>query len=119
MSNSRCFVYVLELSSGRHYTGITNNIVKRIKEHHQKKSKYTSRFEIISLKYLAFLENRKTARKLEVKIKNIGAKKYFNNAKFADRHYLDIPLKILLNQDEEKTQINQFIAIRGMYKKLE
>jgi putative endonuclease len=38
------YVYVLEsLKNGRRYTGSTNDLVKRLKEHNNGRSKYTSK----------------------------------------------------------------------------
>jgi len=71
-----CYVYVLRLDSRVFYTGLTNNIDRRIKQHRSSKKGYTSKFSIKEIVFLYRLDNRKDARKLEIYIKNVGAKKF-------------------------------------------
>lgn len=71
-----CYVYVLRLDGKTFYTGLTNNMDRRIKEHRTKKSGYTAKFKVKEIVFLYKLDNRKEARKVEVYIKTIGAKKF-------------------------------------------
>ncbi len=71
-----CFVYVLRLDGKSFYTGLTNNMERRIKEHRTKKTGYTSNFKTKEIIFLFKADNRKEARKIEVYIKSIGAKKF-------------------------------------------
>lgn len=106
------FVYILELSEGRYYTGITKNLFKRVEQHCNKKSKYTSRYEVLRVKYVTLMPSRKIARGLEVKIKMWGAKRYMNNTKFEDRYELNIAVKDILCQDNQESVLNQLLIIR-------
>ena len=74
MKNSICFVYVLRLDKKSFYTGITNNIDRRLKEHRTKRTGYTSKFSKKEIVFLFKANDRKEARKIEVYIKNVGAK---------------------------------------------
>ncbi len=70
------FIYVLRLDESSFYTGITNNMERRIKEHRTKRTGYTSNFKKKEIIFLFESDNRKDARKIEVYIKNIGARKF-------------------------------------------
>lgn len=70
------YVYVLRLDESSFYTGITNNMERRIKEHRTKRTGYTSNFKKKEIIFLFESDNRKDARKIEVYIKNIGAQKF-------------------------------------------
>ncbi len=76
MENLICFVYVLRLDKSSFYTGITNNMKRRIKEHRTKKTGYTSKFKTKEIIFLFETDNRKEARKIEIYIKNTGARKF-------------------------------------------
>lgn len=71
-----CFVYVLRLDESSFYTGLTNNMERRIKEHRTKKTGYTSKFKTKEIIFLFEADNRKEARKIEIYIKNTGARKF-------------------------------------------
>lgn len=71
-----CYVYVLRLDKKTFYTGLTNNMERRLKEHRTKKSGYTAKFRIKEIVFLFKLDNRKEARKCEIYIKEVGAKKF-------------------------------------------
>lgn len=66
------FVYIVECSDKTLYTGITNDIDKRIITHNKGKgSKYTrSRLPVV-LRYLKECENRSVASKEEYRIKSL------------------------------------------------
>lgn len=70
------FVYVLQCSDGTLYTGITNNLERRIKIHNSGKgSKYTR--SRIPCKILDFCEmpNKSCSLKAEIKIKKLKREK--------------------------------------------
>lgn len=71
-----CYVYVLRLDKNSFYTGLTNNMERRIKEHRTKKTGYTSNFNQKEIVFLYQLENRKQARVVEIYIKSVGAKAF-------------------------------------------
>ena len=69
-------VYIIEVSDGSYYTGITNNLDKRMKTHSAGKgSKYVkSRLPIISILYCENHNNRSEASKREYVIKKMTRK---------------------------------------------
>ena len=71
-----CYVYVLRCDKKSFYTGLTNNMERRIKEHRTKKSGYTAKFKVKDIVFLFELDNRKEARKVEIYIKAVGARKF-------------------------------------------
>ena len=77
------YTYILLLSNKTNYTGITNNKERRLKEHQEGQSKSTKHYRPVKMIYSKEFETRKEARRLEVKIKNLGAKKYLNKLKFS------------------------------------
>lgn len=68
-----CYCYILKLKSDRFYTGITNSISRRMREHLNGKSKSTKWNLPVKCIYLFCAKDRKQARLLEVKIKRQGA----------------------------------------------
>lgn len=69
------FTYIIECEDGTLYTGITNDVNKRMSEHFNrtpKCAKYTRTHKAKSLVALWQSENRKTASKLEWHIKHIS-----------------------------------------------
>ncbi len=71
-----CYVYVLRCDKKSFYTGLTNNIERRIKEHRAGKKGYTAKFNKKEIVFLFELDNRKEARKVEIYIKRVGAKRF-------------------------------------------
>jgi len=69
-------LYIISTHVGTHYTGITNNLVRRWKEHSTGQSSYLSKFIPKEVIYVEFFDNRKVAARKERKIKNIGASNY-------------------------------------------
>ncbi len=68
------FVYILRTSKNTLYTGITNNLSKRIKEHRskgKKSAKYMRSFKSFDLVYTEELENRGSALVRESQIKKL------------------------------------------------
>lgn len=76
VSPSACYFYVLLLSDGGYYTGITNNVSRRMDEHSKGRSKSTrSRLPVVRYHY-AQCSTRQIARMYEVAIKNRGAARW-------------------------------------------
>jgi len=67
------FVYVILLDNKTFYCGLTNNIERRLKEHRRNNKGFTGKFKTVELLHFETFENRKQARKKEIKIKNRGA----------------------------------------------
>jgi putative endonuclease len=63
------YVYVLKLFKGTLYIGYTNNLERRIKEHVDGKSKYTSTRRPLKLVYYEAYFSEKDARERERKLK--------------------------------------------------
>ena len=80
-------VYVLYLSNGMYYTGMTGNLDRRMKEHKNGESRSTKRFLPMELIFVARIEGRKKARLLEVRIKSRGAKQWLNEMRFNKLRY--------------------------------
>jgi putative endonuclease len=67
------YVYILECGDGSLYTGITNDVVKRIKKHNSGKgAKYTKARLPVKLKIKFEANDRSEASKLEYKIKQLS-----------------------------------------------
>lgn len=67
-------LYILKTSSSTYYTGITNNLEKRINEHKNKgsrSSKYMKSFKSFDLVYTEKLKDRSSALKRECEIKKL------------------------------------------------
>ena len=75
-------VYIILTHNGTHYTGITNNLLRRWKEHNEGKSSYLSKFKPKQVIHIEVYSTRKEAAKKERFIKSIGAKKYLLNLQF-------------------------------------
>lgn len=68
------FVYIVECKDKTFYTGSTNNLEKRVKEHNSSKlgAKYTKTRRPVSLKYFEKVKDRSDAQKRESQIKNLN-----------------------------------------------
>jgi putative endonuclease len=72
MEDKKWFVYMLECSDSTIYTGITNNLERRIKVHNSGKgAKYVKNRLPVRLLWSIESENRSEASKLEIKIKKL------------------------------------------------
>ena len=80
-------VYVLYLSNGMYYTGMTGNLDRRLTEHQEGRSISTRFYRPVLLIFVARIEGRKLARKLEVRIKSRGAKRWLNEMRFNKLRY--------------------------------
>lgn len=76
-------VYILECKDGTLYTGVTNNLERRIKQHNSGKgAKYTSIRKPVILKYFEEINDKSLAYKREYQIKQLTRKeklKLINN----------------------------------------
>lgn len=81
-SNTEVICYIIITTHGTYYTGITNSLIRRWSEHLYYRSSYLSKFRPLEVVYVAVFDNRKAARKNEVLIKSIGAKKYLLKLKY-------------------------------------
>lgn len=70
------WVYILRGENGKYYTGITNDIARRLKEHRGGSSRSTKQYGAIELIWIHTVEGRKQARELEVLIKRKGAARF-------------------------------------------
>ncbi|MFA5023345.1 MAG: GIY-YIG nuclease family protein [Patescibacteria group bacterium] len=73
MSDSLWVVYILQLSNGIYYTGITNNLARRLKMHASGHgSKLVRALRPFILVYTERAENRSSASKREIEIKRLS-----------------------------------------------
>lgn len=77
-----CFVYILYLANHSHYTGITNYIKRRFDQHQSGQCYSTQKYLPCRLIWSKECKDRKEARKLEVRIKKRGAKRFLLDIKF-------------------------------------
>ncbi len=66
------FVYIIETEDGTYYTGMTNNLLRRFKEHLSGKLRGAVYLKAHKPKYVVFIQeckNRGEAQRLELKIK--------------------------------------------------
>jgi putative endonuclease len=79
------FVYLLECSDGSYYTGITNDLERRVKQHNKGVgAKYTKGRGPVNLKCYLSTATKSEALKLEYKIKQLTKSeklKYFESSK--------------------------------------
>jgi putative endonuclease len=69
-------VYIIITHYGTYYTGITNNLVRRWKEHKEGKSSYLSKFKPKEVIFIESFNTRREAARKERYIKKVGAYKY-------------------------------------------
>ena len=73
--NATWSAYIVECSDGTLYTGISNNVSKRISDHNMGKgAKYTRGRLPVTLKWSKVCDNKSEASKLEYKIKKMSRK---------------------------------------------
>lgn len=70
------YTYILKGENGRHYTGITNDLDRRLKEHQAGQCKSTKKYGSLKLIWTERFDTRKEARAREVLIKKKGAAQY-------------------------------------------
>jgi len=73
VNNNYWYVYIVECSDGSYYTGITNNLVRRILEHNygNRAAKYTRSRRPVRLIYKESIQDRSKASKREYQIKKM------------------------------------------------
>lgn len=70
------YIYILRNHSGTFYIGVTNNLVRRLKEHKRKSSvSFTYRYRINMLIYYEVYDNPRDAIAREKQLKNWSRKK--------------------------------------------
>ena len=70
------YIYVLQsLKNGRFYIGSTNNLERRLIEHNQGRSTYTSFTKPFKMIFSQKFDNLSIARKIEFKLKQFKSKK--------------------------------------------
>ena len=86
--NDKVCVYIISTYFGTFYCGITNNLIRRWKEHKEGKSSYLSKFKPKEVIYMSEFDSRRSASKVERQIKSFGVGKYakkvnlYNNSNF-------------------------------------
>ena len=83
-------VYILRTSANTFYTGQTNNLEKRLKQHQSKNSKsakYMRRFDSFELYYKENCSNRAQALRRKMQIKNLSHKQKEALIKKADKRH--------------------------------
>ena len=69
-------VYIIETNDGRLYTGMTNNVERRFKQHVSgKEAKFTRIFGVKALKYSCSFETRVEAMQKKWKLRDCRGKK--------------------------------------------
>ena len=69
------YTYILECKDGSYYTGWTNNLEKRLKDHNDGKgAKYTKAKRPVVLAYYEMFETKEDAMRREYAIKNMTRK---------------------------------------------
>jgi putative endonuclease len=75
-------LYIISTHIGTHYTGITNNLVRRWKEHSNGQSSYLSKYVPKEVIYVEFFVTRKLAARKEKEVKRVGAGQYLRKLKY-------------------------------------
>ena len=81
-TTAHIYIYILRLSDRTYYTGITEDIKVRLKQHQQGRSISTRRNLPVELVYCTTMPERTLARILEKKIKARGARRYLQDLMF-------------------------------------
>jgi len=81
------YIYILRLVDGTHYTGITNDLERRMQEHQRGESKSTKFKLPIQSIFVTKVGDRLRAREVEVQIKRRGAKRWLNDLRFKNTKY--------------------------------
>lgn len=76
MSELAIWVYIIRGENGLHYTGMTKDLDRRIREHRNGASKSTRRYGKIEILWVQVYASRKIAREMEVLIKKKGAARF-------------------------------------------
>ena len=76
------YVYIILTHFGTYYTGITNNLQRRWKEHNDGQSSYLRKFKPKQIIHVEVFNTRREAAKKERYIKSVGASKYLLRLQF-------------------------------------
>ncbi len=68
------YVYIVRCKGGTLYTGYTNNIKRRLKEHNNGQSKYCRGRRPVKLQYFEIYRTQKSAMRRELEIKKLTRK---------------------------------------------
>lgn len=68
------YVYIVRCKGGTLYTGYTNNIKRRLKEHNNGQSKYCRGRRPVKLQYFETFKTQKSAMRRELEIKKLTRK---------------------------------------------
>ena len=92
------YLYILECNDGSYYTGITNDIARRVERHNTGKgSKYTRVHRPVTLVYYEEYEDQSHARKRENELKGWRHdKKQSLVHRFSSRRLADVPRASIL-----------------------
>jgi len=77
------YVYILRLSDGTYYTGMTNDRDRRFKEHRNGRSKSTRQKLPMEVVYVERTGSRQAGRNLEVRVKSVGAERWMSKKLFS------------------------------------
>ena len=88
MAPEKYWVYVLRLDNDKNYTGCTNNLERRLAEHREKRSPYTSKYQIEKVLYSEGYATKSEAMKREKFLKS-GKGRAWLKDKLAKQSYLD------------------------------
>lgn len=88
IEDAGCVTYIILTHYGTYYVGITNNLCRRWKEHVKGYSSYLGRYSAKEVVCVEFFGTRREARRKEVYIKRVGAKKYLLRLKHKATNYL-------------------------------
>jgi len=72
-------VYILQDDTGRFYIGSTNNLKRRIKQHHYRHTQTTTRMKNPTLVFQQEFDNIEKARIIEMRLKKLKRKDYLQN----------------------------------------
>ena len=81
------YVYILKCKGGTLYTGYTNNIKRRIKEHNNGQSKYCRGRLPVKLEHIEIFKTQKSAMNREIEIKKLARKEKLNLIKSNSNKY--------------------------------
>ena len=83
-----CVTYIILTHYDTYYVGITNNLLRRWKEHKKGYSSYLGRYSAKEVLHVEFFKTRTEARRKEVYIKRVGARKFLLRLKHKAPNYL-------------------------------
>lgn len=73
------WLYIIRSDQGRYYTGITNDLARRMKEHRSGASRSTRRYNNIEMVWTKTFRDRNEAREWEVRVKQKGAGRWLKS----------------------------------------